>query len=74
MIKIKDLFLFLLGIVLTMIGLFYLIIYLNVLTMGYSFFDFVKFIIMRVECLSFFVGLILIVLKVERWRKVEFLL
>lgn len=36
------------------------IIYLNLLTMGYSFIDYVNFIIRRWECLIFVLGIILL--------------
>ena len=67
-------FLLLLGIFLCSISLFFAIIYLNLLTIGYSFFDYVKFINMRLECLIFYVGLFLIFLSLERKIKHEFLL
>ena len=51
---------FLSGVLLTSIGLFFLILYLNLFTLGYSFFDFVKFIIMRPECWLFTIGLVLL--------------
>ena len=41
--------LYIIGVILTSLGLFFIIIYLNLLTMGYSFFNFVKFISIRVE-------------------------
>ena len=50
---------FLFGFGLTVIGLTYIIIYLNLLTIGYNFFDYVKFIIRRIECLNLFFGIIL---------------
>ncbi len=66
--------LYILGIIFTSIGLFFMIIYLNLLTTGYSFFDFVKFISRRVEVWLFFVGIICIALSLERWIKNELLL
>lgn len=50
---------FLFGFGLTIIGLTYIIIYLNLLTIGYNFFDYVKFIIRRIECLNFVIGVCL---------------
>ena len=66
--------LYILGIILTSIGLFFIIIYLNLLIVGYSFFDFVKFISRRLEVWLFLVGIICIVLSLERWIKYELLL
>lgn len=51
---------FLIGIVLCSIGVTFTIIYLNLLNMGYSFWNYVNFIIRRIECLLFFVGIIMI--------------
>ncbi|MBR1413935.1 MAG: hypothetical protein IJ574_04645 [Bacilli bacterium] len=65
----KNIFLLLLGTFFMMIGVFYIIIYLNVLTMGYSFLEFVKFIIMKAECLCLVVGIIVNVKTIERMVK-----
>ena len=62
----KIVILYLLGLFLTVIGLFFIIINLNLLVIGYSFGKYVKFIISNIECLSFFIGLILITLVYER--------
>lgn len=48
---------FVLGLVLSIIGLVYDISYLNLLTMGYNFCFYVKFIFSRIECLLFFIGI-----------------
>ena len=69
-----KLFLFFIGILFTSMGLFFLIIYLNLFTLGYSFFDFVKFIIMRYECWLFAIGIILIYLSIGGIIKNELLL
>ncbi len=68
------LLLYILGVILTSIGLFFLIIYLNLLTIGYSFFDFVKFISRKVEVWLILIGIICIALSLERWIKNELLL
>ena len=62
------------GCVLCSISIFFMIIYLNLFTMGYSLFDFVKFINTRIECLLFYVGVILIIYSLERKIKNELLL
>ena len=69
-----HLLLYILGIILTSLGLFFIIIYLNLLTIGYSFLDFVKFISRRVEVWLLIVGIICIALSLERWIKNELLL
>ena len=52
-------FIFLFGFGLTVISLSYIVIYLNLLTLGYNFLDYVNFITRRIECLNFFIGIIL---------------
>lgn len=49
---------FILGILFCSIGLMFTVLYLNLLTIGYSFGNFVYFIISRGECLLFFLGLL----------------
>lgn len=63
-----------LGIMFTSIGIFFTIIYLNLLTIGYSFLDFVKFISRKLEFWFILIGIALIVLSLERWIKNELLL
>ena len=65
---------FIIGILLTSIGLMFLILYINLLTMGYSFSEFVNFIIRRKECWLIVVGIGLILLSFERWIRNELLL
>jgi len=69
-----KLFTLFLGIILTSVGLFFLILYLNLFTLGYSFFDFVKFIIMRIECLCFFIGVLLLCFSIGGKRLSELFL
>lgn len=57
-------FIFLIGFGLLLIGSVYMISYLNLLTIGYNFFDYVKFIINRLECYYFLIGLILIIISI----------
>ena len=52
-------FIFLFGFGLTVIGLSYIIIYLNLLSLGYNFLEYVNFIIRRIECLNLIFGIIL---------------
>ena len=54
---------FLFGFGLTVIGLSYIIIYLNLLSIGYNFFEYVNFIIRRIECLNFVFGVILMIVS-----------
>ncbi len=57
-------FVFLLGFGLTVIGGVYMISYLNLLTIGYNFLEYVNFILRRIECLSFMIGILLISLVI----------
>lgn len=69
-----KLILLLIGIFFCSISIFFSIIYLNLLTIGYSFFEYVKFINTRLECLLFYVGVLFILISLERKIKNEFLL
>ena len=62
-------FLFLLGILFLSIGLSFIIIYLNLLNMGYSILDYVNFIIRRCECLITLLGIIFIILSMRKGKK-----
>ena len=57
-------FLFLFGFGLTTIGFVYIICYLNLFTIGYNFFDFVNFIIRRIECINTIIGIIIMYLSI----------
>ena len=57
---------FFLGILLASIGLSFIIIYLNLLNMGYNFWEYVNFISRRIECLGVFLGLFLVFISVYR--------
>lgn len=63
--------LFLLGFGLTTIGFVYIICYLNLLTIGYNFIDFVNFIIRRIECLNAIFGIIIMYLSITIGGKHE---
>ena len=64
-------FLFLVGFGLTTIGSVYIICYLNLLSIGYNFFQYVNFIIRRVECLNFVIGVIIMFLSLSIGGKNE---
>jgi hypothetical protein len=57
-------FFFLIGFGLTLIGSIYVISYLNLMTIGYNFFEYVNFITKRIECLYAPIGLFLIMLTI----------
>lgn len=55
-------FVFLIGFGLTVIGFSYMIIYLNLLSLGYNFLEYVKFISRRLECLNAIIGIVLMLI------------
>lgn len=65
---------FIIGYILTILGLFFIFLYINLLSIGYSFSYFVKFIIGNVYCDLFFIGIILLFISLERWITRELLL
>lgn len=60
-------FFFLLGFGLTVIGCSFIILYLNLTTMGYNFINYVNFISRRIECYYSIIGIIMMVLSI--WIK-----
>lgn len=59
-----KMFFFLFGFGLMVIGASVLVLYLNLLTIGYSFLDYVNFIIRRVEFYYLIVGFIILALTI----------
>ena len=57
-------FLFLIGFGLAIIGCMYIILYLNYLTIGYTFLEYCQLISKRFECLLALIGLILIIIVI----------
>ncbi|MBQ8682067.1 MAG: hypothetical protein IJ509_04070 [Bacilli bacterium] len=55
-------FFFLTGFALMVIGFVFIILYLNLLTIGYNFSFYVNFIIRRIECYYTIIGFIIILL------------
>ena len=60
-------FFFLLGFGFTVIGFSFIILYLNLTTMGYNFINYVNFISRRIECYYSIIGLIIMMLSI--WIK-----
>lgn len=56
--------LFLFGFGLTVIGFVYIISYINLMSLGYNFIDYVKFIISKPECLYALIGIIILILTI----------
>lgn len=63
--------LFLFGFGLTIVGGIYIILYLNLTTMGYNFQEYVNFIIRRPECWTLVVGIIIILFNLPKENKDE---
>ena len=61
--------LFSFGLLFMIIGLFSLLLYSNLIIVGYSFIDFVKFIISDIYSLLLLVGLFLILLSMKGKKK-----
>jgi len=57
-------FIFLLGYALTVIGLIYIISYLNLLAIGYNFLEYANFIIRRIECMYTLIGILLMIISI----------
>lgn len=57
-------FLFLIGFGFSLIGSMYLILYLNYLTIGYTFLEYLNFIVNRFECFLLVMGIILIIIAI----------
>lgn len=64
----NRIFFFLIGFGLTVIGLIYTISYLNLLTIGYNFLEYVKFIIRRIECLYTIFGISIMLITLIKRR------
>jgi len=58
-----------LGILLSSIGLFFIILYLNLFVIGYSFLEFVYFIIRSIYCDFFFIGSFIIFVSLGRMKR-----
>ena len=57
-----------LGIMISGLGLFFILMYLSMLLNGYSFLNFVKFISRTFECYLFLIGIIIII-SIERIKR-----
>jgi len=67
----RRIFFFLIGFGLTLIGSLYIIMYLNLTTIGYNFWEYVNFIIKRVECWNLIVGLVIMFFSIIKEDKNE---
>lgn len=62
------LFIFLIGFGFTVLGSIYIISYLNLISFGYKFSEYVNFIIRRVECIYMVIGFILIIISISAMK------
>ena len=62
----KKLLIAVLGILFVSIGLFFCILYLNLFSFGYTFLDYVYFIIRRIECHILWIGIVLLFFVLHR--------
>lgn len=60
----SRLFFLFIGFGLTVIGSIYIISYLNLMTLGYNFTDYVHFICGQIECLNAVIGIVIILLSI----------
>ena len=60
----RHIFFFLLGFGLSVVGFSYIILYLNLLSIGYNFNDYVKFIIRRFECYFSVIGMLVMIFSI----------
>lgn len=65
----NKLFLFLTGFGLMVIGCTYIIMYLNLFTLGYTLIDYLLFLLTHIECLFTFIGLLLIIISTHKGDK-----
>lgn len=69
-------FFFLMGFGFTVIGFSFIILYLNLTTMGYNFINYVNFISRRIECYFSIIGIVMMILSltIKGDKKNEFYL
>jgi len=63
--------LFLIAMILIIIGMISIILYLNLFTIGYTFLEYVNFIISRASCMCLILGIILLIILIFSRRKNE---
>ena len=57
-------FFFLLGFGMSVIGFLYMVLYLNLLTMGYTIIEYIGFILKRSECIFGFIGFLIVTITI----------
>ena len=64
-----KLFFYTIGIILSIIGLIYIISYLNLISLGYNFLEYVHYVIRHIECLNALIGIIIMFLALYKGEK-----
>ena len=64
----KTIIFYILGILFVTLGLFFIIININLFFIGYSFIQFVNYIISSPQCNIFFIGILILILVYERGK------
>ncbi len=65
-------FFFLLGFGLMIVGFTYIILYMNLMTIGYNFNFYVNFIIRRIECYYSVIGFLIMVLSMVKKERCKY--
>lgn len=65
---ITKIFIMVFAFIFMVIGLTYMIIYINLFTFGYTIKEYIIFIISRVECYLFFIGFFIELLCIFTWK------
>ena len=60
---------FIFGILITSISICFITIYLNLLNMGYTFYEYLKLVFTRLECIMFFIGIFFIFISMFKKGK-----
>lgn len=63
------LFFFLVGFGLTVVGFIYIISYLNLLSIGYNFIEYVQYIVRRIECINAPLGILIMFFALYKGEK-----
>ena len=66
---ITRIILFVIGFMLMVIGMSYIIVYSNLLTFGYTFKEYLEYLISSYECWYFIIGLLIIIVIIFRREK-----
>ena len=56
----KKIILFIISYIFMVIGITFILIYINLFSFGYNFYEYLEFIFTSYECILFFIGLIII--------------